>query len=82
MPKKEAVNKKPMVDIDTSGDSVDVELEDKISMINVINFSTQISVNAPIVKSARVVNSRTNGNFQSWRTTQSELDICKIMLAL
>ena len=31
MPKKEAVNKEPMVDIDTSGDSVDVELKDKDS---------------------------------------------------
>ena len=31
MPKKEAVNKEPMVDIDTSGDSVDVELKDKNS---------------------------------------------------
>ena len=31
MPKKEAVNKEPMVDIDTSGESVDVELKDKDS---------------------------------------------------
>jgi len=31
MPKKEAVNKEPMVDIDTSGESVDVELKDKNS---------------------------------------------------
>jgi hypothetical protein len=31
MPKKEAVNKEPMVDIDTSGDSVDVELKEKDS---------------------------------------------------
>ena len=31
MPKKEAVSKEPMVDIDTSGDSVDVELKDKDS---------------------------------------------------
>ena len=28
MPKKEALNKEPMVDIDTSGESVDVELKD------------------------------------------------------
>ena len=47
-----------------------VELEDKISMVNVTNFSLPISVNAPIVKNARVVNSRTNGNFQSWRTAK------------
>ena len=31
MPKKEAVNKEPMVDVDTSGESVDVELKDKDS---------------------------------------------------
>ena len=31
MPKKEALNKEPMVDIDTSGDSVDVELKEKDS---------------------------------------------------
>ena len=31
MPKKEAVSKEPMVDIDTSGDSVDVELKNKDS---------------------------------------------------
>ena len=31
MPKKEAVNKEPMVDVDTSGESVDVELKDKNS---------------------------------------------------
>ena len=31
MPKKEAISKEPMVDIDTSGESVDVELKDKDS---------------------------------------------------
>ena len=31
MPKKEAVSKEPMVDIDTSGDSVDIELKNKDS---------------------------------------------------
>jgi len=45
----------------------DVKLEDKMWMVNVTNFDVPITDKNPIVKNARVQNSRINRNFKSWR---------------
>jgi len=50
-----------------------VELEDKILIVNVTEFSLPIKVSAPIVRNARIVNSRTHGQFRNWRTTKGIL---------
>jgi hypothetical protein len=43
------------------------ELEDKIWMIHVTSFDVPITDQNPVVKSARVSNSRIHRNFKSWR---------------
>jgi len=43
------------------------KIEDKIWMIHVTNFEVPITANDPMVKNARVSNSRINRKFKSWR---------------
>ena len=45
----------------------DVKLEDKIWMVNVTDFDVPITDKNPIVKNAKVQNSRINRRFKSWR---------------
>jgi hypothetical protein len=45
----------------------DVELEDKIWMVNVTDFDVPITVKNPVVQNARVANSLINRTFKSWR---------------
>jgi hypothetical protein len=45
----------------------DVKLEDKIWMVNVTDFDVPITDKNPIVKNAKVHNSRINRRFKSWR---------------
>jgi len=52
---------------------VDEKIEDKIWMVNVSNFEVPITINNPIVKNAKVQNSRINRNFRSWRDEKRKL---------
>ena len=55
MPKKEALNKEPMVDIDTSGDSVDVELKDSETTAKKEEEKPEVEVKEEEVKEEKEV---------------------------
>jgi hypothetical protein len=45
----------------------EVKIEDKIWMVNITNFTVPITDKSSIVQNARVLNSRVNRTFNSWR---------------